>query len=722
MEAHEEEAEAGMRRPVRMNDPREPSVEERKEHELTHLPYRDWCRHCVGGRGKEAPHKKQDGGGDLHELHLDYAFVGEEGEPGKTITILVVRERKTRMTLATAVPSKSTGKFVVERVWAFMRELGVESEDVIVKSDQEPSIKHLVDEIGKRKAEAGGRWIRENSPVDSHASNGVVERGIQSVEGQVRVLKGALESRWNVKIGTKHMVLPWIVEYAAHLLNRFEGGHDGKTAYERCKGKMAKSMGIEFGEGVLWRRKPVGGALGKLTVLWGEGVFLGVKGRTGEFVIGDAKGIWKTRTIQRTPAGSRWDPKNAELIRGVPWNTSEQDEKADGDKLEVIKITPDEAEAANPADKKEHFGNIPVPRRVKIGKSDLLEHGYTARCEGCKAALAGRPAKPHSEECRTRMEKLMKENPKMQAAKRRMDEFFEQVGEEQTRRDEEEKDKRRRLGGEASSSSGQQKRQAADPEVGGSPPQETEPPKKEPKVEDRQGTKRGVEEMEEAERMEIEEVETNDEDNEVNEWDDQWVEGEYVDQKTGQPLDQGLAKAARLEEIAFMKKIGLYEEVPIEECWEKTGKPPTSTRWVDVNKGTAENPDVRCRLVARDFKPKGEKDREDLFAGMPPLETKKLLFPKAVQENGERRRRGRGGIKLMFIDVKKAHLYGVVPEGEHAYIELPGEAEEQGKCGRLVKWLYGMRSAASAWEKHYSDKLEEMGFAKSKVAPTVLPP
>ena len=84
-----------------------------------------------------------------------------------------------------------------------------------------------------------------------------------------------------------------------------------------------------------------------MTVLWDEGVFLGVKARTGEFVVGDAKGIWKTRTIQRTPTGSRWDQKNAELIIGVPWNTGENDEKADGDKLEVIKLNPEEAEAAN---------------------------------------------------------------------------------------------------------------------------------------------------------------------------------------------------------------------------------------------------------------------------------------------------------------------------------------------------------------------------------------
>ena len=34
--------------------------------------------------------------------------------------------------------------------------------------------------------------------------------------------------------------------------------------------------------------------------------------------------------------------------------------------------------------------------------------------------------------------------------------------------------------------------------------------------------------------------------------------------------------------------------------------------------------------VARDFKSKSEKDREDLFAAMPPLEAKKCLFRIAV--------------------------------------------------------------------------------------------
>jgi hypothetical protein len=223
-----EEEQHGERKVTKMNDPREPTNEERRMHEMTHLPFRSWCRHCVRGRGKDAAHYKQTRGeGELHELHFDYAFMGEEDEPGKTITMLVVRERKSRMTLSTAVPSKSTGQFIVDRVMAFMKELGIENLDVIAKSDQEPAIKHLIEEVGKIKAQFGGRWILENSPVGSHASNGVVERAIQSVGGQVRVLRSCLEEKWNVKLESKHAVIPWIMEHATYTLNRFEVGHDG---------------------------------------------------------------------------------------------------------------------------------------------------------------------------------------------------------------------------------------------------------------------------------------------------------------------------------------------------------------------------------------------------------------------------------------------------------------------------------------------------------------
>ena len=47
-------------------------------------------------------------------------------------------------------------------------------------------------------------------------------------------------------------------------------------------------------------------------------------------------------------------------------------------------------------------------------------------------------------------------------------------------------------------------------------------------------------------------------------------------------------------------------------CYKMTGKPPVSVKWVDTNKGTDDEPMIRCRLVARDFKG-CEKHWEDLF-------------------------------------------------------------------------------------------------------------
>ena len=92
---------------------------------------------------------------------------------------------------------------------------------------------------------------------------------------------------------------------------------------------------------------------------------------------------------------------------------------------------------------------------------------------------------------------------------------------------------------------------------------------------------------------------------------------------------------------------------------------------------------MRSRWVARDFKPKGEKDREDLFAAMPPLEAKRMLFRRA-------RVRRKRAYKLLFVDVRKAHLNGVCDED--VYVELPPEAG----APPAVRIL---RSGASAWRR-----------------------
>jgi hypothetical protein len=276
------EEEFGTRVTKKMQDPKLPTQEEVEEHSKTHLPYRSWCRHCVRGRGKEASHKKTKEKPGMNEIHFDFFFMGKEGEPGRTITIAAVKERETGMMMASVVPTKTTGTFIAKRVMAFLQEVGCEFGDLTVKSDQEEAIKGVVKDVGRLRAAAGGgRYVEEMSPVGASASNGVIERGIQSIEGQVRVLLDALESRWNVKIPVDHPILCYIIEYAAFVINRFEVGHDGKTSFERCKGKKAKTLGIEFGEAVHWKRKPIGGGVGKIVGDMGRWGVFGDEGEVG---------------------------------------------------------------------------------------------------------------------------------------------------------------------------------------------------------------------------------------------------------------------------------------------------------------------------------------------------------------------------------------------------------------------------------------------------------
>ena len=41
----------------RLVNPRLPTQEEIEQHELTHLPYRNWCPVCVKAKGKDLAHR-----------------------------------------------------------------------------------------------------------------------------------------------------------------------------------------------------------------------------------------------------------------------------------------------------------------------------------------------------------------------------------------------------------------------------------------------------------------------------------------------------------------------------------------------------------------------------------------------------------------------------------------------------------------------------------------
>ena len=67
-----------------MVDPR-PSTKEIEEHMREHIPYRNWCHHCVAGRGISDRHNRESEIGDIPVIGMDYFYLHENGEERKQI-------------------------------------------------------------------------------------------------------------------------------------------------------------------------------------------------------------------------------------------------------------------------------------------------------------------------------------------------------------------------------------------------------------------------------------------------------------------------------------------------------------------------------------------------------------------------------------------------------------------------------------------------------------
>ena len=141
----------------------------------------------------------------------------------------------------------------------------------------------------------------------------------------------------------------------------------------------------------------------------------------------------------------------------------------------------------------------------------------------------------------------------------------------------------------------------------------------------------------------------------------------------------------------------------------KASKAPTMTKLIDrVEKDDDGRGFVRCRLEARDFKPRREGPRDDSFAAMPPLQAKKAQFAHVSGVRQKRREQGQDEVKLILIDVTKAHLNAKCDEKERC--DLPDELKKVGKCARLRRWLHGVRKVASGWEDDNARRLVNDGL------------
>jgi hypothetical protein len=170
-----------------------------------------------------------------------------------------------------------------------------------------------------------------------------------------------------------------------------------------------------------------------LSCMWDDGIYLGVKGTTGEMIVGNKEGVWRTRTVRRKTLQERRTRDNLEMVGGVPWQMGEKE--GEDLKLEVTIMDKDYKEKMRGEAEGER-----VPRRMFIKKEDVEEHGYTVRCPGCVSILRGTARQEHSMECRRRLEKELGVTERAKRAKKKVGDYVERKMEE----DEEVRKKRSR--------------------------------------------------------------------------------------------------------------------------------------------------------------------------------------------------------------------------------------------------------------------------------------
>ena len=389
---------------------RPPTSEEIQEHLRTHLPYRSWCPHCVSGRGVSSQHRRRDPGKDQVDkatVALDCCFL--RNMPGEeSIPVLVMRDRETRMLSAHAVPMKgAVVEWTAQQVVRDLERLGHHGR-LVVRSDQEAALRSLVSEVARLRGDAV--TIPEHSAVGDSQGNGFIERAVRTVEEMVRTLKLDLETRISQKLNITQKVIPWLVEHAVDLVNKLQVGQDGKTSFERLKGKRFNGDLVRFANPVMMRvaGKVQGGVMAER---WFEGLYMGMRFHTNEAVVMRLlDGVMvRTRSIQSQERQVSKDM--LDKLVGVPWDPT-------GVVRARVSGGTDEGEHVIPAREVGEDG-MPVtreliPRSMYITGDMVKQYGPTPGCPKCRAvarADSSQHSMSHTQTCRVRIEEMVKHDP-----------------------------------------------------------------------------------------------------------------------------------------------------------------------------------------------------------------------------------------------------------------------------------------------------------------------
>ena len=401
----------GTRKVQRVRAPDEPTAEERADHEILHVPYRSWCPECVSAAGKASPHRQQsEEERAVPGHHLDYWFM-RDGPSQDSVPVVVMKDASTKTFAAHVCQQKGNVEWVAERICEDLDNIG--HPRVSLKSDQEPALVDLIKEVKAKRDKLMKETILENSKAYDSQSNGTAERAVQSVERIVRTHKLALEKKLQKRIPSTHPVMTWLVEHGVDILNKFLVGADGRTAYERGRGKSYKGEMYQFGRKI-FHMHPGKHSGGSMKPRWSTGIFLGKLYKSDEaMVYTEDHKVVKVRSIKLLPESESWDANAIQEMKVARWKAQ----------LEECEQQLEEDESLE-KDLKGDMVREKIPRDFHIRRDHLGKVGFAAGCPSCRSIMQDKnPIQHHSVKYRERIRELLG-GRNVKKAKERQDEYI----------------------------------------------------------------------------------------------------------------------------------------------------------------------------------------------------------------------------------------------------------------------------------------------------------
>ena len=162
--------------------PQQPTEQERREHELTHLPYRSWCPTCVQSKGRQDNHPKQTS--KTPGIQVDLMYYEALGEK-QTTSVLTAVDVETSICMAVQLEDKAQHvQYLSVCLQQFLMECGRTHailNNTVLQSDQEDFIISLL----KMVATAMGSNIAvRQAPAYTSQAQGSAERFHRTLMGQ----------------------------------------------------------------------------------------------------------------------------------------------------------------------------------------------------------------------------------------------------------------------------------------------------------------------------------------------------------------------------------------------------------------------------------------------------------------------------------------------------------------------------------------------------------